>query len=134
MKALDTNAIVRFLVVDDENQAQVVRNILLDAEKKGDSLFVSLLVILETIWVLSSVYNISREDIIQALENLLILSVLQLECHERIATLCRVALLSNTDIADLLIGLTAKDAGCTTTLTFDKKASDSDLFTLLTVK
>jgi predicted nucleic-acid-binding protein len=38
---------------------------------------------------------------------------------------------SSEDLADLLIGLTAYDNGCTATLTFDKKAARSSLFTLI---
>ncbi len=68
MKGLDTNSLVRFLVRDDEKQAQGVRKVLLDAEKKGAILFVPIASTLETIWVLSSVYEYSREEIVQALE------------------------------------------------------------------
>ena len=131
MKALDTNALVRFLVRDDEKQAQAVKKILLDAETKGTLLFIPLSVTLEMVWVLSSVYEYSREEIIRALENLLILSVFQVEEHERVATLCRIAVKQDSDLADLLIGLTARDRGCETTLTFDKKAAQSDFFTLI---
>lgn len=131
MKGLDTNAVVRFLVRDDEKQAQAVRKILLDAEKKGDVLFVPIAAILETIWVLSSVYKYSREEIVQALESLLVLSVLDVEEHERAANLCRMAVRYDADLADLLIGLTSRDKGCETTLTFDSKAARCDLFTLI---
>lgn len=131
MKGLDTNALVRFFVRDDEKQAQAVRKVLLHAEKKGDILFVPIAVTLETIWVLSSVYEYSREEIVQALESLLILSVLRVEEHERIARICLNARAQDADLADLLIGLTSRDKGCETTLTFDKKAARSDLFTLI---
>lgn len=131
MKALDTNALVRFLVRDDEKQAQIVRGLLLDIEKKNDLLFVPLAVTLETIWVLSSAYDYSKEQIVQALENLLMLSVLDFEERERIGELCRIAPKNNADLADLLIGLSSRDKGCETTLTFDKKAARSDLFTLI---
>ncbi len=131
MKALDTNTIVRFLVNDNEKQAKIVRNILRDAEKKGESLFVTGPVILETIGVLSSVYQCSRNDIIQALEDLLVLPVLEIQTHHQVAQLCKLARASNTDLSDIYIGLTAIDAGCETTLTFDKKAAKSDLFTLI---
>ena len=131
MKALNTNALVRFLVRDDEKQAQIVRGLLLDIEKKNDLLFVPLAVTLETIWVLSSAYDYSKEQIVQALENLLMLSVLDFEERERIGELCRIAPKNNADLADLLIGLSSRDKGCETTLTFDKKAARSDLFTLI---
>ena len=131
MKALDTNAMVRFLVRDDEQQAHKVKKILLDAENKGDRLFVPMAVILETIWVLSSVYEYSRKEIVQALENLLILSVLEVEEHERVVRLCRIASKHEADLADLLIGLTSRDKGCETTLTFDQKAARLEFFTLI---
>ncbi len=131
MKGLDTNAVVRFLVRDDEKQAQAVRKLLVDAEKKGDSFFIPIAVTLETIWVLSSVYECSKSEIVQALEGLLVLSVLALEEHERVANLCRIALTHDADLPDLLIGLTSHDRGCITTLTFDKTAARSELFTLI---
>ncbi len=131
MKALDTNALVRFLVRDDEKQAHKVKKILLEAENKGGRLFVSIAVILEIIWVLSSAYEYPRKEIIQALENLLILSVLEVEGHEVVASLCRIASKHEADLADLLIGLISRDKGCETTLTFDKKAARSEFFTLI---
>ncbi|MDD5674107.1 MAG: type II toxin-antitoxin system VapC family toxin [Chitinivibrionales bacterium] len=131
MKALDTNALVRFLVRDDEKQAQVVKKILLNAEVAGDLIFIPFIVMLETIWVLSSVYEYSRAEIILALENLLVVSVFEIEEHERVVNLCRIAKKHSIDLADLLIGLTSHDKGCETTLTFDKKAAQSELFTLI---
>jgi predicted nucleic-acid-binding protein len=131
VKALDTNALVRFFVRDDEKQAQAVKKMLLEAKSKGTLLFISIPVILELMWVLSSFYEYSRDEILIALENLLILSVFKVEEHERIATLCEIAVKSSEDLADILIGLTAHDNDCDTTLTFDKKAARSDLFTLI---
>ena len=131
MKALDTNAIVRFLVKDDEKQAHAIHRILLDVEKKGEAVFIPAPVILETIWALSSVYKHSRNDIVRALDLLLALPILEIEGRDRIAVLCRIANKSDVDLADLFIGLTSQDHGCETTLTFDRKASKSDLFTLI---
>ena len=115
---------------DDEKQAQAVRKVLLDAEIKADILFVPIASTLEIIWMLSSVYEYCREEILQAQESLLILSVLRAEEHERIASLCRIAPENDVDLADLLIGLTSRDKECETTLSFDKKAARSELFTL----
>lgn len=132
MKALDTNAVVRFLVKDDEKQANAIHRILLDVEKKGETVFVPAPVILETIWVLSSVYNHTRSDIVRALNLMLTLPILEIEARDRIAILCRIADKSDVDLADLFIGLTSRDWGCETTLTFDRKATKSDLFSLIT--
>jgi predicted nucleic-acid-binding protein len=49
--------LIRFLVKDDEKQAQIAYQVFTQAEIKQDVLFVPLLVVLETIWVLQSVYE-----------------------------------------------------------------------------
>jgi predicted nucleic-acid-binding protein len=131
MNALDTNGLVRFLVNDDEEQAQSVRKVLLDQEKQGASVFISTLVLLETIWVLGSAYKFSKTDILHAINSLLLLPVFSIEAHDRVADLCRIARHSTADLADILIGLTSRDFGCATTLTFDKQAAKSSLFSLL---
>jgi predicted nucleic-acid-binding protein len=131
MNALDTNAVVRFLIGDDEKQTRLVHRVFLDAEKQGSTLFVSTAVLLETIWVLSSVYKCPREEIKNALVHMGDLPILEIENRDRIVTLCRLASESDTDLADVLIGLVSRDAGCETTLTFDRKASKSELFTLI---
>lgn len=131
MKALDTNALVRFLVRDDEKQAREVFKILLEAEKSDAALFIALPVIQETLWVLASAYGYQKDSILKALEDILLMPVFEFEAQDRLTRLCRLAHTSEIDMADVLIGLTAKDAGCETTLTFDKKAGKSDLFTLI---
>ena len=131
MNALDTNALVRFLVNDDEKQALAVKKTVLETEKKGERLFIPLAVILETIWVLSSVYEHSTENILHALEGLLCVAVFKIDEHDRVSKMCHRAAVQDVDPADLIIGLTSLDHGCATTLTFDKKAARSELFTLI---
>ena len=131
MKALDTNVIIRFLVRDDEDQAQAVRTLFIEAEKKKETFFVPVSVTLEVIWVLSSAYGYSKDEIVTALGGLLVLPAIILEEYDRIARLCRFASRHNNGLADILIGLSALDNGCSTTLTFDKKAARSDFFTLI---
>ena len=75
MIALDTNILIRFLLRDDEKQAQAVYRIFQTAEERGEILFVPLLVVLETLWVMDSVYRISRREILLILEDLLLLPI-----------------------------------------------------------
>lgn len=131
MKALDTNVLVRFLVNDDVKQSAVTRRLLENEEKKGTMLFVSLPVTLELLYVLESVYGYSREEIIRALEMLLMLPVLNFERHEALQKLIALSSSVSCDLQDLFIGAAAYDAGCSVTVTFDKKASRSGLFELL---
>ena len=131
MKALDTNVIVRFLVADDAGQAGRVRKLFQDAEDRRETLFVSLVVMLETIWVLGAVYGISRAAILDAAEKLTGLPFLRFEFAERINRWISAGRQSNLDLADLIIGLTARDNGCSVTVTLDRKSVRSELFELL---
>jgi predicted nucleic-acid-binding protein len=72
MKALDTNILVRFLVSDDERQSEAVYRLFRRAESEKMVFFVPFLVILETIWVLEAAYQISRADILDAINDILL--------------------------------------------------------------
>ncbi len=72
MKALDTNVLVRFLVRDDKVQAKAVYRIFKQAEADKNQFWVSLVVILEMLWVLESVYEIQKSEILDAIDELLI--------------------------------------------------------------
>ncbi|HCE43525.1 MAG TPA: VapC toxin family PIN domain ribonuclease [Lentisphaeria bacterium] len=131
MKSIDTNILVRFLVGDDAAQAEIVRKTFERAERRGDSYFVCTAVVLELIWVLESVYELSGDEIRMSFEKMLQLPVLEFENRDIIAKLVESDRRHILDLPDLLIGLNAKIHGCDTTLTFDKKASGSTLFELL---
>ncbi|NOQ77047.1 MAG: PIN domain-containing protein [Methylococcaceae bacterium] len=131
MKALDTNILVRFLVQDDEEQANKVLQLFSKAEQLNQPLFIPLLVILEVIWVLQSAYNVSRQDIILAISNLLQMSVFEFENQDILRNFIFAANKSSYDLSDILISHSALSATCETTLTFDKRASRFELFTLL---
>ncbi|MBK8452554.1 MAG: type II toxin-antitoxin system VapC family toxin [Thiofilum sp.] len=131
MKAVDTNILVRFLVQDDENQAQIATRLLTDAEASKQPLFVSHVVVLEMMWVLNSIYEVPREDILDSLSELL--SMVALEFQDAVSVRDFVSSAHNNtyDLADLLISQVARGKGCSTTLTFDKKASKAPHFTKL---
>jgi predicted nucleic-acid-binding protein len=130
LKSLDTNTIIRFLIKDDEAQTKQVHRLFLDAEERGSILFLSSVVLLETIWVLDSVYRCPRQEIIAAIENLTKMPIIHFENRDTVISFCQSS--QEIDLADLLIGFISRDAGCDTTLTFDRKAAKSNLFSLIT--
>lgn len=132
MKALDTNVLVRFLVRDDKKQAEIVYRLFKRAESRNDPFFVPLLVVLETIWVLESVYEISREEIRTSLQKLLLMPILIFEAQSALQRTLSSAQTNKIDLADLLIAHSAKFSNCDGVLTFDKKASKFALFEQLT--
>jgi predicted nucleic-acid-binding protein len=131
MKALDAHVLVRFLVKDDERQAQAVYNLFKRTESSKEILFVPLAVVLETIWVLESVYSVSRSEIIETFKELLSMPLLKFESQPAIQAFTTAAMNASTDLADLLIAQSAHHSGCESVLTLDKRASKSALFELL---
>ena len=131
MKALDTNILVRFLVRDDVQQANKVIQLFTKAEQYNERLYISLLVILELIWLLQSAYRVSRQDILLAINDLLQMQVFEFENQVTLREFINSANNNSYDLSDTLISQTALSASCETTLTFDKKASQFELFTLL---
>ena len=131
MKALDTNIIVRFLVRDDEKQAQAVYKLFKETESAKGLLFVPLAIVLETIWVLESVYKISRNEIIETFKDLLSMPILKFESQPAIQAFIASAMNSSVDMSDLLIAQSAHHSGCKAVLTLDKRASKSEMFELL---
>ena len=75
MIALDTNAIVRMLIEDDEEQAKAVKDIVKLAEKYSKQILVLSEVLIETVWVLESVYKCARNEVVNFLETLISNSV-----------------------------------------------------------
>jgi len=131
MKALDTNILVRFLVQDDVKQANKVIQLFTKAEQYNEPFFIPLLVVLEVIWVLQSAYNVSRQDIVLAISDLLQMQVFEFENQKTLRDFVISANKYSYDLSDILISQSALSATCETTLTFDKKASQFELFTLL---
>lgn len=72
MIALDTNILVRYLLDDDEAQAEIAEALL----ASGEICFIPITVWLELVWVLEC-YDCQRQDIAKALRHLLGLPNLQ---------------------------------------------------------
>ncbi len=131
MKALDTNLLVRFLVNDDIEQAEKVKALFERAETEKDVFIITTAVVLELIWVLSAVYDCSRTDILNAIEQLCMLPILRFERPELIHQFISHGRITAADLPDILIGLCGQAMGGETTLTFDRKAATSELFELV---
>ncbi len=72
MISLDTNALVRMLIEDDKDQFQAVQEVITLVEKSSKQILLLSEVLMETIWVLESIYQCTREDIAEFLKRLTI--------------------------------------------------------------
>lgn len=130
MIALDTNVLVRYLVRDDEAQAATARSLMssLTADRPG---FVCREVILELVWVLERAYGLSREDIADALEQLVSTDVLVIEAGAEVAQAAFSYGTGSTGFSDLMILAAAERSNAMPLHTFDRKAARQEGVTLL---
>jgi len=130
MIGLDTNVLVRYIMQDDARQSLRATKLMesLTVDEPG---FVSLVSVVELGWVLSSSYDLDREQVAQALELLLRTKTVVIDRADEVMKALRVFKASSADFADCLIERTAASAGCGRTMTFDVGAAKSAGMTLI---
>ena len=130
MIGLDTNVLVRYIMQDDSKQSQLATRLVesLTAESPG---FVPLVAIVELAWVLSSAYDLSRSQLVEAFEAVLRPQELVVERGDTVWKGLRLLQRSGGDFADCLIACSAEAAGCAKTLTFDRGAAKNGGMTLV---
>ena len=122
MIGLDTNIVVRYLTHDDAAQtAAAVR--VIDALSQDSPGFLSLIVIVELVWVLEVSYLFHKNEIERVLGTLLRSKELVIERAEIVAQALRKFSAGRADFADCLIERCGHAAGCQYTLTFDQNAA-----------
>lgn len=122
MLGLDTNVLVRFLVRDDEAQFERARRLIKREVGAGEAVLISLLVLLETEWVLRSRYSRQKTEIMEAISGLLDAIELEFEDEAAIEEALYLWKDNVAEFADCLIGAHHRRLGCRATATFDAKA------------
>ncbi len=122
MIGLDTNVLVRYLMQDDPRQSAQA-TALIDTLSVSNKGFVSLVVISELVWILSYVFQLSRNDVNATLGQLARMPEFRLEKTVVFVRALRLCNTTSADFTDCLILSVAKRAGCSYTATFDRKAA-----------
>ncbi len=131
MKGLDTNILVRYLVRDEHHQTTLADRFIeteCSAETPG---FISHIVLCELVWVLTSGYDYSPGDALKVLEQMLRISQLRIESPQIVWQALADTRKGRADFSDYLLARINRMHGCEYTATFDKKASDHEMFRLL---
>ncbi|MGH7562939.1 MAG: PIN domain-containing protein [Gemmatimonadota bacterium] len=139
MIALDTNVLLRHLyTADDPNQSALASALIEEARGRGETVYLSGIVLCELVWTLRSAFDLPRSDVLAVLQRIL-------TERQNPAEVASPALFvipdwdlvqqaiddyasGQADFADYLIGRLAHDAGVTTTYTFDQKAAAAPTF------
>ncbi|HEY2380795.1 MAG TPA: type II toxin-antitoxin system VapC family toxin [Terriglobia bacterium] len=121
MKALDTNILARYLRDDDVVQAKRAAHFIQRAVRLGEPLYLNHVVLCELAWILTSVYDHSKEEIISMMENILLTGQFEFEDKQSIEFALEDYRRTRADLADCLIGRRNSQLGCKATLTFDRR-------------
>ena len=122
MIGLDTNILVRYLTQDDPIQSVKARDVIerqLTDENPG---FVSIVAMVETVWVLERAYELTTLAIVRAVERILQTDVLVVENEQEVFTALIALKKGQGSFADAVIAALGARRGCSRTLTFDRKA------------
>lgn len=123
MIGLDTNILVRYLTQDDPVQSAKAAEILEHRLTEKNPGFVSVVAMVETVWVLDRAYFLTAQEIATAIERLLQVEVLAIENEQEVFTAVVALKQGRGSFADALIAELGARVGCTRTLTFDRKAA-----------
>jgi len=119
MIGIDTNILVRYYAQDDPVQSRMATE-LLEEGLQVEAGYISLVVIAELVWVLTSVYKLDKMRLIDVLGNLLAAEELHIEQTEVFVSALRRFEKSAGQFTDLLIASAARHDGCSKTYTFDE--------------
>ena len=131
MIGVDTNVLVRMIIADDPRQAAAARELIADQCTPDDPDFISNIVLAELAWILARGYGYSRSEIARAIERVMETSQLQVESSNEVAAALVDYRNGPADFTDCLVGQVNRSAGCSHTVTFDRKAAKLGGFELL---
>jgi len=123
MIGIDTNVLLRLLVRDDDAQVRAAERFIATHCSPDDPGFVSLVVVVETAWALRRLYLYDRSQIAAALSSLLDVAELEIESAAEVRSAVADFATSAAGFVDCLVARTNAAAGCTHTVTFDRKAA-----------
>ncbi len=122
MIGLDTNVLVRYMANDDPVQSALAADLIewrLTPEEPG---FVSMVVMVETVWVLRGRYRWVGPELAAMIEMILAAETLLIEHARPVAEATEALKRGLASFEDALIDAIAREAGCSYTATFDRKA------------
>jgi predicted nucleic-acid-binding protein len=119
---LDTNVVLRYLLQDDPEQTRQANEILDGRLSEREPGFLSLVCVLEIVWVLRSLLRQSAAEIAGHVERLLAADSLVVQNEQQVFEAAFALKRGTGEFEDALIGALNVWAGCEKTLRFDRRA------------
>jgi predicted nucleic-acid-binding protein len=131
MIGLDTNVLVRYLAQDDPLQSPIATDLMEHRLTEEEPGFISVVAMAEVAWVLECAYGLANRDIAAAIEGVLQAEALVVESEQEVFAAMVALKEGRGSFADALIGALGAKAGCSRTVTFDRRAQRLPEFELL---
>jgi predicted nucleic-acid-binding protein len=111
--------LLRLIVDDHPEQVRKAVELVREAQRRRERLYVSDVVLCETAWVLTSVYRLPRVELASRLEQLLGAAELAFRDREALEDALGSFAEGKGDFADFVIRAQARATGCDAVATFD---------------
>lgn len=131
MIGIDTNVLVRYLAQDDPVQSAIATELIERRLGVHDPGFISVVAMTETARVLARAYGLEDKAVAAAIERVLQADGLVVENEQEVFTSMIALKEGRGSFSDALIGALGASAGCSSTVTFDRKARRLPDFELL---
>jgi len=122
MIGLDTNVMIRYLTQDEPGQAKKAGLLIENELNVKEPGFITLIVLVELVWVLESCYDQGKEEILNVLQGLLTTRQLVVEKADMAYLAMKRYASATADFSDALITVISEQEGCNKVVTFDKNA------------
>jgi predicted nucleic-acid-binding protein len=129
MIALDTNILVRFVAQDDPVNSPRA-NAIMSSISIDEPAWIAITAVAEFACVMSRVLRIERADVYSLLDQLLKRPDVVVEQADLVRKAANQFRSGGAEFSDYLVACSGEAAGCTHTLTFDRKAAKSAGMTL----
>jgi predicted nucleic-acid-binding protein len=131
MIGLDTNILIRYLAQDDPLQSPIATDLIEHRLTEEEPGFICVVAMAEVAWVLERAYGLANRDIAAAIEGVLQAEALVVESEQEVFAAMVALKEGRGSFADALIGMLGAKAGCSRTVTFDRRAHRLSEFQLL---
>ena len=123
MIGVDTNVLVRLAVRDDPKQSEIAERFF-GARSANDPAFISLAVLIETVWVLDRRYRADFDTISRLIRGLLGSGEAVVQASDVVRRALDFAVETGADFSDAVLAILGVDSDCDYTVTFDRRAAD----------
>ena len=112
LSGLDTNVFIRYIVQDDEQQAQLATDLIENKCSQENPALVNEIILCEIIWVLKRAYHYDKEVILMVIKQLLSSDEIYISSHVEAWAAYQDYESGNADFSDYFIARINQKLGC----------------------